>query len=171
MNISLRKPVLTALLLVLLTGMASNPNLVNAAGPEKTSFSLTFEDFPIDGVCPFTIYQDGGVGITQISFSDNSDHVTRIFQHVVQHDAFSANGKRLDGLPFTFNAEILFDSAGAMTNFYVTGVYDRIPLPDGSLFISAGRADFLAHSGVTFLLSPDKGNPGNVGAFCAALAP
>jgi len=46
----------------------------------------------------------------------------------------------------------------------------RVPLPDGSVFFSAGRADFTVHPGVTFLISPDMGNPGNIAAFCAALA-
>jgi hypothetical protein len=52
-----------------------------------------------------------------------------------------------------------------------TGLAERIPLPDGSLFVSAGWVDFADHPGVDFLLSPDRGNPGNVAGFCAALSP
>ena len=74
------------------------------------------------------------------------------------------------GNPYVVNAEILFDNSGNVTHLYVTGIYEKIPLPDGSLFVSAGRADFTTH-GVGFLISPDKGNPGNLAGFCAALSP
>ena len=62
------------------------------------------------------------------------------------------------GTPFTFNVEVLFDSDGNVTHNFASGLFETIPLPDGSLFVSAGRADFTQHPGVTFLLSPDMGN-------------
>jgi hypothetical protein len=67
------------------------------------------------------------------------------------------------------NAELLFDAAGNLTHVYASGVVEHIVLPSGSLFISAGRLDFLAHPGATFLLTPDVGESGDVAAFCAAL--
>jgi len=51
------------------------------------------------------------------------------------------------------------------------GAAEKIWLPDGSLFVSAGWIDFVDHPDATFVLSPDRGNPGNVAGFCAALAP
>jgi hypothetical protein len=67
--------------------------------------------------------------------------------------------------------DIPLDSDGNPTAVVATGVAEKIPLPDGTLFVSAGYVDFLDHPGVSFILSPDRGNPGNVAAFCAALAP
>jgi len=58
-----------------------------------------------------------------------------------------------------------------VTHTFASGLVEKVPLPDGSLFVSVGRVDFVAHPGVEFILSPDKGNPGNVAGFCAALAP
>jgi hypothetical protein len=75
------------------------------------------------------------------------------------------------GTPFTFNNEILFDSSGNVTHIFGTGLVETIPLPDGSLFISAGRADFTQHPGATFLISFDMGYTGDLAAFCAALSP
>jgi hypothetical protein len=51
--------------------------------------------------------------------------------------------------------------------------YDRGQrrLPDGSIFLSAGRIDFVGHPGEPFILTPDTGRAGNLAAFCAALAP
>jgi hypothetical protein len=44
-------------------------------------------------------------------------------------------------MPFTFNAQWLFDREGNLTHAYTVGVTEKIWLPDGSLFISAGRVD------------------------------
>jgi hypothetical protein len=40
-----------------------------------------------------------------------------------------------------------------------------------SMFVSAGRLGWVLRPLPVFLLSPDKGNPGNVAGFCVALAP
>jgi len=97
--------------------------------------------------------------------------VTRIFIHSVEQDTFTANGRTLMGTPFTFNVEVLFDSNGNVTHIFASGLVETIPLPDGSLFVSAGRLDFTQHPGVQFLLSPDTGHTGDLAAFCAALSP
>jgi hypothetical protein len=122
-------------------------------------------------VCSFPINIDSTASGTEIDYFDAGGALTRVFIHRVEQDTFTANGKTLVGIPFAFNIEILFDSNGNVTSSFGNGLYEKIPLPDGSLFVSAGRADFAAHPGVGFLLSPDKGNPGNIAGFCAALAP
>ena len=94
-----------------------------------------------------------------------------IFTHQVEQDTFTANGQTLVGDPFTAEFQLLFDSGGSVIHAYATGLFETIHLPDGSLFVSAGRADFTQHPGVGFLLSPDMGNPGNLAGFCAALSP
>jgi hypothetical protein len=45
-----------------------------------------------------------------------------------------------------------------------------VPLPDGGLFISAGRVDIAARGFPTFVLTPDAGGTVNLDKFCAALA-
>ncbi len=138
--------------------------------PRRTEFTgLTFSSV-LTGVCSFPVTVDSTVSGFEIDHVDKSGAV-RVFVHQVEQDTFTANGKMLVGLPFTINAEILFDSSGNVTNLFSNGVFEKILLPDGSLFVSAGRADFAQHPGVSFLLSPDKGNPGNVAGFCAALSP
>jgi hypothetical protein len=69
------------------------------------------------------------------------------------------------------SCRVLFDSSGYITNEIADGLVERVVLPDGSLFLSAGRADFIDHPGVIFLLTPDHGTPADVAAFCAALSP
>jgi len=157
------------IVLVVAVGVAVFALPVAAAGPTKYPIAFTFTTVLPD-LCSFTVNQAGTVSGTGIDYFDKSGALTRTFNHSVEQDTFTANGKVLVGIPYDVNIEVLFDSSGNMTKMYANGIYEKILLPDGSLFISAGRAEFL-HHGVFFLLSPDKGNPGNVAGFCAALAP
>ena len=75
------------------------------------------------------------------------------------------------GTPYTFANQVLFDSSGSVTHNFGSGIVETIRLPDGSLFISAGRLDFRQHPGAQFLISPDMGHTGDLAAFCAALSP
>ena len=88
----------------------------------------------------------------------------------VEQDVFSADDQSLTGLPFTFNIQVLFED-GEVTHVYASGLVERVPLPDGTVFLSAGRLDFAAHPGSDFRIVPDVGRSGDVAAFCAALAP
>ena len=142
---------------------------VVATEPAKYPVAFPFSAELLD-VCPFPINLQGSVNGTGIDYFDKSGALIRAFNHVTEQDTFTANGKTLVGLPYDVNMEFFFDSSGQVTKWLASGIIEKIPLPDGSLFISAGRAEFV-HHGAYFLLSPDKGNPGNVAGFCAALAP
>jgi hypothetical protein len=142
--------VLLSLLALCTTGVLAHP----AAAIEPTRV-------PIDDTATF-------VG-TETTFYDQSGEVTRIQIHNVEQDVFSANGQTLTGLPFTFNLRVLFED-GEVTHVYASGLVERVPLPDGTVFLSAGRLDFAAHPGSDFRIVPDVGRSGDVAAFCAALA-
>jgi hypothetical protein len=146
-----------------LSAVADRPTRIPFEG---VTFSTVLTD-----VCAFPINVDSTISGTETDYVDHSGALTRIFIHQVEQDTFTANGKTLVGTPYTVNTEILFDSNGNVTHVYASGLFETIPLPDGSLFVSAGRADFTQHPGVGFLLSPDMGNSGNLAAFCAALSP
>ncbi len=139
--------------------------------PWRAEFTGLTSSSVLTGVCSFPVTVDSTVSGFEIVHLDKSGAVTRVFIHQVEQDTFTANGKTLMGIPFTFNVQLLVDSSGNVTNVFASGLVEKIPLPDGSLFVSAGRVDFAEHPGVSFLLSPDKGNPGNVAGFCAALSP
>jgi hypothetical protein len=141
-----------------------------AGPPTKESFSgLTFTA-TMTGICSFDVAVSSTVSGFEIDYTDESGALTRAYVHETEQDTFSANGKSITGEPFTFNLDVLFDSTGAVTHVYASGVVEQLVLPSGTLFLSAGRADFTQHPGVNFLLSPDVGNPGDVAAFCAALS-
>jgi hypothetical protein len=156
---------------VIAVGAAVFASSAAAESPRRTEFSgVTFSSVLTD-VCSFPVAVDSTVSGTEIDYFDNSGALTRIFIHQVEQDTFTANGHTLVGLPFTVNVQFLFDSGGNVTNIIFNGVFETIPLPDGSLFVSAGRADLADHPGVQFIISPDEGNPGDVAGFCAALSP
>jgi hypothetical protein len=141
-----------------------------AGTPTKTTFTVTNSPNTLSGVCSFDVAISSNATVTETDYFNADGTLNRIYFHQVEQDTFSANGKSITGEPYTTNVEVLFDSAGNVTHVYGSGVVERLILPSGTLFLSAGRADFAAHAGVSFLLSPDVGNPGDVAAFCAALS-
>ena len=161
----------TLLVLVAAVATAVFASAAAAAQPTKTSFSGATSNSVLTGVCPFDVNVVSTASGTEIDFVDQGGNSTHSLIHQVEQDTFTANGKTLTGIPFTFNLDLLFDSSGNVTHAFAEGVVEKIPLPDGTLFVSAGRLDFVDHPGVFFVLSPDAGNPGNVAGFCAALAP
>jgi hypothetical protein len=141
-----------ALTLVLsLLGISAPAALADA--PVKYPWTISVPG--VVDACPFAINIVSTYDINEIDFFDQSGALTRVYQHVTGQDSI----------------EMLFDSSGMLLHYYVQGVVEKIPLPDGSLFITAGRTDGIHHPGETFILSPDKGNQGKIAAFCAALAP
>jgi hypothetical protein len=144
--------------------------VAGAVQPIKSQ--ITFSDTsPLTGVCPFDVTVESSVNLTLLQFFDQSGALTRWNGHVVEQNTFTANGKSLTSLPHTFEFEALFDSSGAITHFFENGVLARVVLPDGSVFLAAGRVDFVPHGSPPFLFTPDAGTSGNVAGFCAALSP
>lgn len=97
-------------------------------------------------------------------YFDKDGNTIMAHNHFVQQDQFSANGKTLTGIPYTANIQS-FIEAGVWT-MLADGVLEKVPLPDGSLFIAAGRVTVAG-----FVYEPDHGAFQNLAGFCAALAP
>jgi hypothetical protein len=158
--------VLLSLLALSATGVLTHP----AAAVEPTREPIDETDtFVVTDICSFPVTITATLVGTETTFYDQSGEVTRIQIHVVEQDVFTANGETLTGLPYTFNIQVLFED-GEVTHVYASGVVARVPLPDGTVFLSAGRLDFAAHPGSEFRIVPDVGRSGDVAAFCAALA-
>ena len=144
------------------TAAADQPVIVH-----KTS-SLTSV---LTGACPFPITVESTMTETDRFFSGQNGVLIRASANVDEQDSFSANGKPLAGDPYTVNLQAFFDSSGDITQEYASGVIERVPLPDGSVFQSAGRVDFGAHGFPSFAVVSDWGSASNLDGFCAALAP
>jgi hypothetical protein len=141
-----------------------------AVQPIKEQFSFS-DTTVLSDVCPFPVTVDFTGSGFDVVFFDQSGNLTGVQVHQVEQDVFSANGKQLVGLPYTFNQQVVFDpETGEVTHVYANGVASRVPLPGGDFFLTAGRIDFIAHPGESFLIQPDVGAQGNIAGFCAALS-
>jgi len=154
-----------------LVGAAALASTAAAGEPVKTSFSNEVTSSTMSGVCLFDVNVDSVASGFEIDHFDAAGNFIKGEIHFNVQDTFTANGKTLTGLPYTANLHADFDSSGNFTRFVATGVIETVPLPDGSVFHSAGQVDFLDHPGASNVISADTGNPGNVAGFCAALAP
>jgi hypothetical protein len=160
------------LIFVLVTAAAVTIPVSPAAAnpPGRGTFNFEAENVLSD-VCPFDIRVVSVVSGRYTAFLDKNGVLTRVEQHILEQDTFSANGKSLAGIPFRFNFTMRFDATGNLTGAISTGVGAQVPLPDGSLFHSAGRIDFYALGMPGFWITPDHGSMVNVEGFCAALEP
>jgi hypothetical protein len=125
----------------------------------------------LTGACSFPITVDFTVSETDRFFFDTSGTLIRESAQANEQDTFTANAKSLTGLPYTVNLVAHFDSSGNITQLYADGVIERVPLPEGSVFQSAGRVNFAADGFPDFTITSDWGSARNLTGFCAALSP
>jgi hypothetical protein len=137
---------------------AAEPTRVDVSGPLPTSV--------LNGICSFPVTFGGTTSGTRTFFFDQYGNLVRRTAHAVEQDTFSANGITLTGLPYTFYIDRTFEN-GVLVTATSQGVQERVPLPDGSTFLIAGRADDIG----AFTFEVDHGTNGDFTAFCAALTP
>jgi len=155
-------------LLLALSAIGFSTSAALADRPVKYELSIPVSD-TLKNFCSFPVNIDSIYKITGTDFLDNNGVIIRSHWHMVAQDTFTANGKTLVGIPFSYNIELLWDGNN-ITSFIVNGVVEKVQLPGGGIFNPAGHTDLSATPYATFL-TPDKGNPGNIDGFCAALAP
>jgi hypothetical protein len=156
------------LIATLAVAAALVPASAGAGKPEKFSFEGTFS-LTLTTICPFPVDLTASFRGHEVDFFDKSGALVSANAHGTEQDTFSANGKTLVGEPFTFNVFWTFEGDDAV-GIVARGVAEKIRLPDGKLFLSAGVIDFLAQ-GVDFSVMTDPGRTGDIDALCAALSP
>ena len=141
-----------------------------AKPPTITHFPDVTDSATITDLCASPITQTFTLtNQTETDFTDQSGNLTEIHLKFFEQDTFvGPTGDTLVGETYTAELRLLFDSNGNLTNAYGDGPVEKVWLPDGSLFLSAGRVDFVAR-GAAFVFTPDTGHSGNVAGFCAAL--
>jgi hypothetical protein len=159
---------LLSLSVLSVTGLLAHP--AAAVPPTHEALDQSPAVTVVDDICNFPVTVTSTQVGVETTFYDANGAPTRIEAHAVEQDVFTANGQSLTGLPFNFSVHVLFEN-GEVTHVYASGLLERVPLPDGTVFLSAGRVDFTGHPGAAFLISPDVGRSGDVAALCAALAP
>jgi hypothetical protein len=155
-----------ALCAVIAAALVAN---ASAAPPERVGYDYSFGGIVVADLCPFPVTVGGVVAIDEKRFSADDGAISAIDRHSVEQDTFSANGLSLTGSPFTYNVFHPFDADGNNFHIYTDGVLERVPLPDGGVFVAAGRIDFTG-GGSDFVLAPDHGAFVNLAGLCAALS-
>jgi|GEM_PF-4875691 len=145
-------------------------------------------DFVLDdtlvGICDFPIHvTDRGDLKTRIVFDELFQPKVLTVKHNEFYNTYEANGKKLEGLKTYYMLQVLFRD-GVLKDFNAGGVIEKIPLPDGTLFISAGLVSLkpkfdlpqdvpgvgsLLSSGDFYSIVVGAGASGDVSAFCNAL--
>jgi hypothetical protein len=152
--------VLAALIVVAFPGVAGaiKPTKTTISGP--TSVADT-------SLCGFPLTIESQVNGSQVVHYYTDGSVSFIQYHLVESDVFQGKNTTLSGLPFRYNGRLVFDRSGQLVHVYDSGFVEKIVLPDGTLFKSVGRIDFVTFN-QDFAITPQVGLSGDVAAFCAA---
>jgi hypothetical protein len=161
--------ILTFVAVAAAIGVVAFTPTASADKPLKSEGGFSGE-YTLTDACSFPIDVTFNVTYTEQDYPDKSGAL-RVHYHITEQDTFTTTANSLPGVPFTFNVHFVYDSEGVLTRQYAQGVQEKVPLPDGGHFISAGRINWLAHPNVPFVLLPDNGATVNLDRFCAALAP
>jgi hypothetical protein len=146
------------------------PAVALASPPDRRHETVTGHAVVTD-LCAFPVTIDWSFEATITDFYSPEGELIRTHLTGAETDVYSANQKSLTSEPYHYSQQVIFDAGGNVLHVYSSGLVSKVRLPDGSLFISAGRLDFSAHPGLMFAFTPDVGKSGNIAAFCAALAP
>jgi hypothetical protein len=139
-----------------------------AAVPPTTTHHTVSGSFtlPAGTVCSFPVVANDVQEYDVMTFYDGAGSVTQRLTSGTEQDAFSANGNTLVGDPYHFNFNVQYEN-GVQVSYTGTAIAERVHLPDGGVFIIAGRVDVTG----AVVFSVDSGNSGNnVAAFCATLS-
>lgn len=151
-----------------LTWLAMGVTAAVAAAPTTTRLHIV-SDAVVTDLCAFPVAVHTVLIGKETDFTDSAGNLVMIVGHGVFTDTFSANGVTLAGDPYTGNARATLDRSGNFTSLTGQGVEERVRLPDGSVFFSAGRVDILARTS-DWIFVPDTGRSGDVAALCRALS-
>lgn len=140
-----------------------------ASTPSVTTFHFVPPVDTLTGLCSFPVLLNATLDGTRTDHVDANGNPTFSDFHSIEQDVLSANGVTLTATPYVNQQKWIYDSSGNIVHIYAVGVIERIPLPDGETFLSAGRTDQINRDNPA-ALTPDVGRSGDVASLCAALA-
>ena len=165
---------------------SARSTVIKTNNPDTSEFD---EGFSVSGVCdfPITVKSHGDIA-EKMRFAD-VDGVPQLvfweFVHTNFYNRYEANGNALESLKASYTLQLYFDGVDQdgfpiFVDFKTVGNGGRTPLPDGTIFNSAGIISFkffpsegfgIPDNGLPFyFLIPGAGAAGDVGAFCDALS-
>jgi hypothetical protein len=156
-------------LLFALSAIGVSASAALAAPPANYEYTAD-GNATLTNVCAFDVDVYYSDTVHELDYFDNNGALSKLHTTMIELDTYTANRKTLISNPVHFNMQMKFDNDGNIIYWVASGLLEMIPLPDGSMFVSAGQINWLNHPPY-FVFSADIGNSGDVDAFCAALAP
>ena len=154
--------------LVLALSATTAPVASAAAYTERGGFTYDTDPYVLSNFCSFDLSVVSHLVFTY-EYIEVPSGVAQVQQvHITELDAVTGPGATLVGLPYRFNELLRYDVNGNLVGNTSAGGVSRFVLPDGSMFWSAGRADFMTGGGGG--LTPEVGHSGNTAALCAAVS-
>lgn len=155
-----------------LVGAGAFASVAGAAAPSVVPISYT-ATATLSGVCSFDVTDTEMINGSETWFTTPAGGF-RVGVHQTEVDSFSANGITFAGEEYTTNGEIVIDANGTVTSNESTGEVERVVLPDGTLFLTAGRTNVNVwppnNPGAGTFIFPEFGNQGDIAAFCGAFS-
>jgi len=144
-------------------------SVASASPPVITRYPDTTLTTQVPDICPspYTLTMDL-TGWTEQVFFDTNGNLAKVNYEWFEQDTFTGPAGTLTGEKYHSHMQVLLDSSGNVTSIYLDGGLEKVWLPDGTFFITAGRTDVLART-TSVILNPDHGHSGNIAEFCAAL--
>jgi len=160
------KPLL--LLVIAAVAAAALAQSATAVPPTRADFNTTSSSTLAAGtLCSFPIALESTQTFKTTTFFDDNGVIKQRITQGTEQDTFSANGTTLQGDPYSFIFVSDFVD-GVRVSREGMGVAELVHLPDGGVFVVAGRVDALSGAPI---FTVDSGNSGtNLDAFCAALS-
>ncbi len=159
----------SAAFLALALGSTSIATASAAGRAEQYSGDWTSPTTEETGLCPFRVSVTSHIVFNGVNRYDAAGNYVQTEESDVERDTFSTPGHTLVSDPYRYNTHFRLDADGNITVLTATGHVLKVTLPSGTVFMSAGRIDWLTHSG-GFAITPDVGRSGSLDAFCAALS-
>lgn len=156
-----------ALAALCLTAFAQPAGADTALQPQKVVWDQDITPQTVaPRICPsFDVTESGHQTGAVTYFFDGSGALRQIQLHAIEQLTLSANGRTLRTEPIHVNGFVDFLPDGQV-QLHFDGLILRVPLPDGTTFLSAGRVQASSN----LVVIPDAGLSGDVGALCAALS-
>jgi hypothetical protein len=153
-----------AVAFVLVVGSATAVSAA-AADAERSPFEFDVTT-TISDVCAFDFDLSAQIAGTSNFVGTANDQHVGIEIHTTEVDTLTGpNGVPLVSDPYKGSELIGFDPETGAGHDFGTGHTARFHLPDGSVFLSAGRVTSIGG----YVITPDTGHSGDVDALCAAL--
>jgi hypothetical protein len=158
---------LAALVATTLIPLAAATSPAAASTQDHTSYAFT-ANFDETHNCGFRLDWQARISGTTTDHYDADGNLVLSIGHAREQDSVTGPGGTLVGDEYNSNLILRFNDAGDIIGGQFTGHFEKIRLPDGSLFNTGGWSDATTFQGG---LVAQHGTPADVGRLCDVLGP